>query len=308
MLRSIVLMAALSGAGVQAVEMPDIGSMKQSPAWAAGKEAAKNTIRNLRERPVSGIADTGMESDWRKLREAMGIHGARQLYVFISFSMPDSLIRAYALDAGYAGATLVVRGIEDDMDMRTFATKRLTGLLHPGEVGAPIQIDPRLFDTYRVDQVPTIVLATNRDEILCDGGTESTATYQGKQVSVSQCAKAEPEDYWALSGAVTTQYALEQFAGNGADVARPFLANLKTGFATEQPVKTDSNGETVNAVRDEVSKEAFDKHLVELAARNARILKERHRGKSMTIYSTPWGPAAGPNGLNMPTWEGDHNE
>lgn len=305
MLRSIAIALAFYGAAVNADPMTGLESMKETSAWEEGAKAASQAMQSLRsdDPPVSGIADAEMESDWRKLRAAMGIEGRDQLYVFISFSMPDSLIRAYALDAGYAGATLVVRGIDNDTDLKTFVTERLKNLMRPGEIGAPIQIDPRLFDTYQIDQVPSVVLANNADEILCEGPEKETALFQEKEVAFSRCERAKPENYWSLTGAVTTQYALEQFAKHGSEAAAPFLANLKEGFATEQPVEEGPDGETVNAVRSSVEGEEFTKRLEELAQRNAEILKERHRKTDLTLYSTPWGPAAGPSGLDMPILE-----
>jgi len=307
MLRVVIAALALTLGSAQASQGPnlDLDRIRSSSAWQAGQEAARNSLSNIRSRPVSGIADEKMEGNWKKLRSALGLSNENQLYVFVSFSMPEPLIRAYALDAAFAGATLVIRGIDEDADLRSFVGGRLLELLRPGEIGAPIQIDPRLFDTYGIDKVPAVVLADQVDNIVCESGTNSSSFYRQQEVRYPKCDPAPPDSFWALSGAVTTQYALETFEGNGSTQATAFLDNLRSGYATEQPFGMDEQGNTIPQVRKGIEGDDFKAQLEVLAARNAQIIEDRYMESNMTIYSTPWGPTQGPAGLDMPIWGAD---
>src|SRR5690554_941107 len=63
--------------------------------------------RDMLEAMPAGIADEDMAAEWQAVREDLGLESKDQLYIFVSFSMPDSLLRAYALDAARAGGILV---------------------------------------------------------------------------------------------------------------------------------------------------------------------------------------------------------
>lgn len=302
MLRTLIGMTALICGTVNASPVPDfdVTAIQRGVGWERGEQAAQESLQGLQQpsRRFSGIADDKMEGDWLKLREALGINTDDQLYIFVSFSMPESLIRAYALDAAYTGATLVFRGIDDETDLRSFVFQKIMPLVHAGETGTPIQIDPRLFDVFGVKQVPSIVLAKTTDAILCETGTHETGLYQEEPILYPKCTPMEPDTFWLLSGAVTTQYALQTFKQAGADSAQDFLKNLSTGY-----VHGSIAGEEDAQQRQGIEENAFKEELKWLAERNAEILRERYQDEKTTVYSTPWGPATGPKGLDMPVWE-----
>lgn len=97
------------------------------------------------------------------------------LYVFISFSMPTALLRQYVQEAKQYNAILVLRGLIDN-DFR-----KTTTVLRQLDEQAGAIIEPQLFQQYDIQAVPAIV--------------------QDKAGIVRK-----------ISGSVSLQYALQQFA------------------------------------------------------------------------------------------------
>lgn len=76
------------------------------------------------------------------------------LLVFISFSMPAKTIEELSRQAKEAGAVLVLRGMKN-ANMRS--TKEAAAVLNKG--GVEWLIHPELFKQFKVDRVPSIVVA-----------------------------------------------------------------------------------------------------------------------------------------------------
>ena len=108
-----------------------------------------------------------------------------QLYYFVSFSMPDSLIKQYLQEAALNKGILVLRGISPDMSLHDFLLEKLLPLLqdpeNPQAAYANIEINPNLFVQYNITQVPTLVYSLSKNL------------------------------YWKVSGPVSGAWALEQF-------------------------------------------------------------------------------------------------
>ena len=94
----------------------------------------------------------------------------RQLYYFISFSMPTHLIKQYLVDADNYGGTLVLRGVTKDQDLKTFILTHLAPLLMHPPHKASIIIDPTLFLRYQVKVVPTLVCLRQHQALTLAGG------------------------------------------------------------------------------------------------------------------------------------------
>lgn len=255
---------------------------------AAGQAAGTEMLENVRSQgETGGIADPKMAAEWQALRESLDLGEQDRLYFFISFSMPESLIRGYALDAARAGGELVLRGVEPGMNLRDFTRERLLKVLRPGGMTAPIQIDPRLFDTYDIDTVPTIVLAKEDPMGVCQTAKRQIGEINGQQLEYQGCPKGNPEDYWKAEGSVTALYALEEFSKGGASNAEVYINALKgegAESANEQTGIASAQWETLTD---------------ELAERNAQRLRERYKGTDREVYDTPMGPAVGPAGQNI---------
>ncbi len=103
------------------------------------------------------------------------------IMAFVSFSMPTSLWIELSRALQEVGGAMVLRGLPDDSF--PLLAKKLTRLTKQG-VEAPVILDPRLFDEYDIQAVPAIVV---------DDGVS----------------------FDKISGSVSLDYALEQFASEG---------------------------------------------------------------------------------------------
>ena len=78
-----------------------------------------------------------------------------ETYVFVSYSMPDNALKAYFKEAQELGATLVMRGLKDDSFIASGTKSQ--------ELGITYDINPDLFEQYKIELVPVIVVSKGRD-------------------------------------------------------------------------------------------------------------------------------------------------
>lgn len=71
--------------------------------------------------------------------------------IFVSFTMPDVVLKSLYLQANKHGGVLLLRGLKNGSFKETAA--------HIKSLGIGVQIDPMAFRKYCIDRVPTIVLA-----------------------------------------------------------------------------------------------------------------------------------------------------
>lgn len=124
---------------------------------------------------------------------ASGLPGADEprLIVFISLSMPEATLARLVDQAARARAQLLLRGLSDGSLPRTAA--RIQQLI--GTRAVAVQIDPRAFDRYAIQRVPSFVLARpGAQDAACNG---------------KQCARAD--DHVMAAGDVSLDYALAHF-------------------------------------------------------------------------------------------------
>lgn len=149
------------------------------------------------------------------------------LVVLVSLSMPVNMLDAYGREAKALSAPLVVRGIPDGWTMNDY----LRNVMFPyAEKGVAISIDPTLFDRYGVDAVPTIVWEPLENYEPPKGckpvERQHRVDSEQADVAVTHCSEAPTDKYWSLSGGVTLDWALQQFAdakAPGADEALEVL-------------------------------------------------------------------------------------
>uniref|UniRef100_UPI0007E494E9 TrbC family F-type conjugative pilus assembly protein n=1 Tax=Orientia tsutsugamushi TaxID=784 RepID=UPI0007E494E9 len=72
----------------------------------------------------------------------------QKTFIFVSFSMSDEALKSYFAESQKAGAQLVMRGLINNSFTQT---KNKTM-----ELGISFDIDPSLFEQYKVDVVPVI--------------------------------------------------------------------------------------------------------------------------------------------------------
>ncbi|KJV73875.1 type-F conjugative transfer system pilin assembly family protein [Orientia tsutsugamushi str. TA716] len=76
--------------------------------------------------------------------------GQQKTFIFVSFSMSDEALKSYFAESQKAGAQLVMRGLINNSFTQT---KNKTM-----ELGISFDIDPSLFEQYKIDVVPVIVI------------------------------------------------------------------------------------------------------------------------------------------------------
>ncbi|MEM4406585.1 MAG: type-F conjugative transfer system pilin assembly protein TrbC [Candidatus Methanomethylicaceae archaeon] len=151
-----------------------------------------------------------------------------KLFYFFSFSMPEGSLKAVVPQAEKTGAVMVLRGMNEDIGLRTTMLKASellkrssTGLpsseLSTGTTGSgkesyqvEIWIHPVLFRCFRVDAVPEIVYVTGEQD----------------QEGCSQ-------DYIKVKGDVSLDYGLEIIAKEDKN-AEKYLKLLKEDFYNEK--------------------------------------------------------------------------
>lgn len=117
------------------------------------------------------------------------IKSSTELFIFVSFSMPDESLKSYARQAKEVGGRLVVMGLIEDSFQKT--QKKLMDL------GVELDIDPNQFEQHDVRKVPTIVL-----------------TQEGRETD-------------KIVGHVSLQHALDEFASHGNGEAMKLLREMK---------------------------------------------------------------------------------
>jgi conjugal transfer pilus assembly protein TrbC len=123
------------------------------------------------------------------------------LQIFVSGSMPKSLLRDYAKEASIYGGVLVFRGLpKGSMIKLTELVRDISDEDYP----AAMQIDDESFTVYGVNSVPAIILSQNE--------------------GFGQIERQIPK-HDKIYGNVPIRYALESFAksGNLADRANEIL-------------------------------------------------------------------------------------
>lgn len=120
------------------------------------------------------------------------------LLVFVSYSMPESVLQAWHRQATRAGGALVMQGLVADDFQQTFA--KSTEVF--GTLGGYL-IDPTLFRMFAIEQVPAVVVLQRPIEACFTPG----------------CALVPPP-HDKIGGNITLQYALETFAEEGETQAQ----------------------------------------------------------------------------------------
>lgn len=112
--------------------------------------------------------------------------------VFVSFSMPESILSSLAKQAKVVGATLVLRGMKEGSLRETKGAA-----LAVNGAGAAWQINPGLFESFKVNSVPTFIVTGNKEVL--DHGCPLDAA--------DSCSLAGA--YASISGDLSIELALE---------------------------------------------------------------------------------------------------
>jgi conjugal transfer pilus assembly protein TrbC len=85
-----------------------------------------------------------------------------QKYVFVSFSMPESLLKSVFNEAASMEIPVILNGLVEDNMRKTMSKLFQLSQRHPE---LSIQIDPNAFEKYHIENVPALVIdnGTNYD-------------------------------------------------------------------------------------------------------------------------------------------------
>lgn len=182
-------------------------SEAEKPNVEGDIEAAKAKASSA---DISGI--DGIEAgDFDALLKGRSANSQKGLLVFVSLSMPKESLRKVILDTSNAGGIVLFRGFPNN-SMQQFRAG-LAGVLEKGDPVRNIAVDPRMFQAFKVDVVPTYV-AYSKPLNLC---------------SQLDCVSPLPE-HDVMRGNVSLAYVLDEFAnggGPGASVARTALLQME---------------------------------------------------------------------------------
>lgn len=184
------------------------------------------------KRRADDIANEGLAAERDKVLEFLGIdpQADTALYYFVSWSMPIEMLRSYAIEAMWSGGTLLFKGVPPGKDLGNFIKHDLQSLVYGKGASANISIDPRMFDAYSVKTVPTIVFSRVRANMSCQGVNPVEFKDGEKTLSYDTCPEIDPSLYYKVSGAVTSNYALQTFIEDGASEAKPYMQALARGW------------------------------------------------------------------------------
>lgn len=176
-----------------------------APGMGAG------TVMTGPTEPQAGIDLEAIAKKYEEMRAPSAQEqGGPRVYVFVSRTVPANSLDRILADAARAGATVVWRGLVGSNMKETFRELRRMGEVHQ----ASMQLDPTKFRNYGITAVPTTVLAIGADP-KCSSG---------------RCT--DPGEYYAVSGDVSLEYALEEIARHrpaAREPSAPFLARLRGG-------------------------------------------------------------------------------
>lgn len=242
--------------------------------------------------------------------------GSGSVYIFVSRSMPQALLRAYALDAFYLGAELVVKGIRRGDTLKEYIAESMEHYNSVDGIGmAGISINPNLFDMFDVKLVPAVVW-TNRaglndvgsgcqnppegspvEKLTIDGPDDSMI-----EVDKPACAKVPESTYYKMSGALTMPYVIDRFQDAGlpkatADALRAKLAE-RTGNIHDGTVQ-QTIGNAMPPVSPSAKIDRMPKH----------VLKElKEQLTSGFVQRGPFGPTFSPDGEDDAAYRQELNE
>ena len=163
-----------------------------------------------------------------------------KIYYFVSFSMPESLLKTYLLDAIWTGGDVVIKGILPKYNnIYKFVGEKLKPLVY-GKQMAAIQINPNLFEMYAIDKVPSIVVTQNNE---LNGCMPLSNTGFG---ATQACGELPKKSYYKISGNVETLQQLETIKASDCHYVDVFIKRLIKLKSTIKEVGFNINRNSTN--------------------------------------------------------------
>ncbi|KVV40872.1 hypothetical protein WT83_27260 [Burkholderia territorii] len=193
---------------VAAERKKDIGALLNEAADRASHPVVPPMAPDVRvlSGPAGAIDPASIAKQYYQVEKNLDEDSPKAM-VMVSFSMPTESLKRIAIQAGKAHIPLVLRGIPGDISREGW--QQLAAKLQPlKNLGADVYIHPVWFQRYKVDAVPTFVVAPNAKEGCDDGQCES--------------------GYVSIAGDVTLDFALERIRDKGGPAAKVAQDYLKT--------------------------------------------------------------------------------
>lgn len=171
---------------------------------------------------VEGLRDQGLDAVnlRNQTMKQMGMRTEEVLYVFLSHSMPEALLKSYIREAMWYGGIVVMRGFPEGHDLKSWIREYANDLVSGKSVMAEIRIDPVPYDLYGVERVPTVVWDENPQPDDCAETFKAMAVDdRGDMQQIDRCTPKGIESFYRMSGSVTLDYALGEFGKAGAERA-----------------------------------------------------------------------------------------
>ena len=113
---------------------------------------------------IEDVLDASSElSQQMRYPEAAPQKPLPQVFVLVSFSMPEASLERLARDAKHAGVPLVFRGVPEtkgpsDSKLPLLNPQSLSAFQPLIESGADVQLNPELFSEFNIRQVPALII------------------------------------------------------------------------------------------------------------------------------------------------------
>lgn len=170
---------------------------------------------------------------------SFGIDRGIQGFIFVSSSMQKSLIRAYSLQAEKFGFQLIFKGPPKGRTDIIGIMKEWGETYHTSTPLMAIQMDPRLFDSFQISQVPTLVL-TKQDSLgICRKGEIEYIEHGAHMLPLHKCSPIPENQYCKISGPLTLDWAIEYMAKEGCDLASKFIDMIRENSTKESSLISD---------------------------------------------------------------------
>lgn len=251
--------------------------LTQRAVIAAQRAAANGKLPYQAAAKATGIPKGPLLKSRRKHLASLGLSDAEgRLYIFVSpTTMPKPMIRAYARDAMWTGAILVVRGLPPGTSLSTFVRKTL---LPYAKAGIALQIDPRLYDAFNIQAVPALVFTTALSTQICKHQHPVSEKLAGKAYTFDRCNQIPSSEYWKVTGGVTTLWALRHFKKHGAPV-QAMLRSLKAEVPYHKKLHGISRAVFAATVKKQSTHYLIDRYLHSGKLPGAQMLSINHSTK-----------------------------
>jgi type-F conjugative transfer system pilin assembly protein TrbC len=128
----------------------------------------EHQVVNINKLVDSNISDNEqfINEQKAKLKQALNQQGKPKniadILVFVSFSMPKEALKSLLIQSSQYNAAIIIQGLVDNSLPKTLS--KMAALMKETNNQGGLQIDPNLFDEYKINSVPAIVLVQSDKE------------------------------------------------------------------------------------------------------------------------------------------------